>query len=202
MLFARIFGFLSRLFLGEDVVLVQQTKEQWERQFADGTWDRLLEGQPNTIELAKLISEYARTRGTPVRVIDVGCGNGGLARLITGDSGIDYTGIDIAEAAVASAREVAPRGTFIVGDAMNPPEDLGVFDVLVFNELLYYLDPRIILPRYRIHANSDARVYISVVRFWRSWFLWRRIKQNPRFYKQFIVKGASRRWDIAICTYL
>lgn len=197
MLFARFSNFVSRLLLGEDVVLVQQTKEQWERQFADGTWDRLKEGQPNTIELARLISEYASTRKTPVRVLDVGCGNGGLARLIADT--VDYTGIDIATLAIASAREVAPRGTFIACDATSPPENLGVFNAIVFNELLYYLDPRIVLPRYRGLADSDAQIYISVVRFWRSWFIWRRIRTVLHIERSMSVRHpiSGQCWDIA-----
>lgn len=197
MLFARFSNFVSRLLLGEDVVLVQQTKEQWERQFRDGTWDRLQERQPNTIELARLISEYARTRETPIRVLDVGCGNGGLARLIADT--VDYTGVDISTFAVASARKVAPRGTFFVMDAAYPREDLGTFDILVFSELLYYLDPRIILPRYRIHINPGAPVYISIVRFWRSWFVWRRIRSVLHVERSMSVRHpiSGQCWDIA-----
>jgi SAM-dependent methyltransferase len=199
-LLKRIHGFLRRFLRGEDVVLAPQMKEQWERQFASGVWERLKEGQPNTAELARLILDYARTKPERIRVLDVGCGNGGLARRIA--DAVNYTGIDIAESAVVSARRVAPRGTFIVGDAMNPPENLGIFDVLVFSELLYYLDPRIVLPRYRTHANTGAQIYISIIRFWRSWFLWRRIKQYLLLAKRFIINDATHRWDIAICTYV
>lgn len=200
MLFARFSNFVSRLLLGEDVVLVQQTKEQWERQFRDGTWDRLLERQPNTIELARLISEYARTRETPIRVLDVGCGNGGLARLIAVT--VEYTGIDIATLAIASAREVAPRGTFIAGDATSPPENLGAFDVIVFNEVLYYMNPDRVLPRYHRHATGDARVFVSVLRFWRTPFIFHRIRRHLRVDTRCQVSDGSHRWDIAIGRFL
>lgn len=198
MLFSKVSNFLSRLLLGEDVVLVRQTKGQWERQYADGAWDRLKEGQPNTIELARLISEYARTRGMPVRVLDVGCGNGGLAHLIADK--VDYTGIDISTLAIASARKVAPRGTFIACDAMSSNKNLGVFDAIVFNELLYYLDPRTLLPYYRTHADSNTLVYISVVRFWRSWFIWKRIRSVLRIGRLVTVRHpiSGQCWDIAI----
>lgn len=193
----RFSGFFARILRGEDIVLVPQTKERWERQFATGRWNRLQEGQANTAEIARLILEYARTKSGRIRVLDVGCGNGGLARLIA--SATDYTGIDIAESAIAPARTATPQGTFFVGDAEHPREDIGTFDVLVFNELLYYLDPRTVLPRYRIHANSGAQVYISMVSFWRSWFLWRRIKRVIRLPRSFRVgNGKRNEWDIAI----
>jgi len=188
--------FIGRIFRGEDMVLVPQTKEQWERQFVDGRWDRLQKGQANTTEIAQRISDYADTKGGRIRVLDVGCGNGGLAHLIA--QKVEYTGIDIAVSAIASARALAPQGTFLVADAANPPEDLGVFDILVFNEVLYYLDPRAMLTRYRMYASAGAQVYISIVRFWRSPLLWRRIKQNLRLDKRFVAKDSVHRWDIAI----
>ena len=161
----KLVHFLARIFKGEDVILVPQTKEQWERQFADGTWDRLREGQPNTTELARLIFEYAHTKGGNIRVLDVGCGNGGLARLLTIGSGIAYTGIDISETALAAARVLVPRGIFITADAEQPPSDMGAFDVLVFNEVLYYMNPDRVLPRYHMHATADTRIFISVLHF-------------------------------------
>lgn len=196
----RISKFLMRIFHLEDVILVPQTKKQWELQFSNGRWDRLQEGQSNTIKIAQLILDFVQTKSERVRVLDVGCGNGGLARLIA--HAVDYTGIDIAESAIVSARKVVSYGEFITCDAMCPPANLGMFDILIFNELLYYIDPRIVLPRYRMYANSDTQVYISVVRFWRSWFLWRRIKQSLRLTKLFVVRDARHCWDIATCTYI
>lgn len=196
----RLLKFLERVFRGEDVILVPQTKEQWEQQFVSGRWNRLREGQANTAEVARLVLDYASAKGERAHVLDVGCGNGGLARLIA--HAVNYTGIDIAESAVFSAREAVPQGVFIVCDATHPPDNLGAFDILIFNELLYYIDPRTVLPRYRKHASSDARVYISVVHFWRSWFIWRRIKQKLQITERLAVKNSSHRWDIAVCTYI
>lgn len=178
------------------MVLVQQTKEQWERQFADGTWDRLQEGQPNTAELARLISEYADMRGTPVRVLDVGCGNGGLAKLIATEPGIDYTGIDISETAITAARMVAPKARFIAANAEQPPSDIGTFDVFVFNEVLYYMNPDRVLLRYHIHAKKDARIFISMLRFWRTPFIFHRIRRHLRIDTRLSVVDRSHRWDI------
>lgn len=195
-LLKRILGFLQRLLRGEDVVLVSHTREQWEQQFAAGKWNRLQEGQPNTAELARLIFDYADTKGGRLRVLDVGCGNGGLARLIADT--VDYTGIDIATSAITSAREVAPHGTFIVGDAMNPPENLGVFDVVVFNEVFYYMNPDRSLSRYHIHATADARIFISVLHFWRTPFVFQRIRRYMHFDTRFYVSDDVCRWDIAV----
>ncbi len=173
-LLKRISGFVHRFLRGEDVVIVQQTKEQWERQFATGKWDRLREGQPNTAE---------------------------LARLLSAKSDIAYTGIDISEAAIKAARTLVPNGNFIVADAEKPPSDMGVFDVLVFNEVLYYMNPDRVLPRYHIHATKDAHILISVAHFWRTPFVFHRIRRHLCISTRFEVADISRRWNIAIGTY-
>lgn len=203
MSFARVFNFLRRLFLREDVVVVRQTKEQWERQFAAGTWDRLQEGQLNTTELARLISEYAHTRRDgSIRILDIGCGNGGLARLLATQPGITYTGIDISETALTAARAAAPGARFMCVDAEQPPPDIGTFDILVFNEVLYYMNPDRLLSRYRMHATADARVFVSVVRSWRTPFIFHRIRRHLSVEKQVRVTGTLGRWDIAVCRFL
>lgn len=196
-LLKRIFGFMRRLFHGEDVVLVLQTKEQWDRQFVDGKWDRLQTGQPNTIELARLTSNYARTKNGNVRVLDIGCGNGGLARLLIEEKNITYTGIDISDTALKAARTIVPHGNFIATDAEQPPSDIGTFDVLVFNEVFFYVNPYRALPRYHLHATLDARVFISVVRSWRTPFVFHRIRRHLYIDTRFHISDGSHQWDIA-----
>lgn len=195
---SKLSTFLSRIIHGEDVVLVSRTKDQWERQFAEGKWDRLKEGQANTVLIAGLVGDYARARGEPIRVLDVGCGNGGLARLVASIPGVDYTGIDLSEAAIGAARAFVPEGTFLVADAEHPPEDLGVFDLLVFNEMLYYIDPDCVLPQYRSHVAPGAHVIVSVVRSWRTPFVFFRIRHVLRIEKWLCASDPESRWDIAI----
>jgi 2-polyprenyl-3-methyl-5-hydroxy-6-metoxy-1,4-benzoquinol methylase len=195
---SKLSTFLSRIIHGEDVVLVSRTKGQWERQFAEGKWDRLKEGQANTTLIAELISDYARARGETIRVLDVGCGNGGLARLVANMPGVDYTGIDLSETAIEAARAFVPKGTFLAADAEHPPEDLGVFDVLVFNEVFFYIDPDCVLPQYRSHVAPGAHVIVSVVRSWRTLFVFLRMRHALRIETRLRAADPEFRWDIAV----
>lgn len=199
----RFFRLLGRIVHGEDILLVSQDKGQWDHQFSSGTWDRLLRDQPNTTLIAKRIRERARAKDGKARVLDVGCGNGGLAVLLAEDPNIDYVGIDIAASAIAAAQGVAPQGVFIEADAAQPPRDLGVFDILVFNEVLYYLDPKTVLPNYRLCAGLGTEVHISIVRSWRSLLLWRRIRRFVLISKFITITGYDKnRWDIATGTFI
>ncbi|MFI5260373.1 MAG: class I SAM-dependent methyltransferase [Candidatus Paceibacteria bacterium] len=187
--------FLGRMLHGEDVVMVRQSKDAWEHQFADGKWDRLTSGQQNTELLARVLLKQRRD-GEILRVLDVGCGNGGLAFLIAGEPGIEYTGMDISETALATARQIAPRSRFIAADAEQPPAELGVFDALVFNEVFFYVNPDRALPLYRAYAAPLSRVLVSVVRSWRTPFVFRRLHRHLRVYKKFSVTDGVYHWDV------
>lgn len=69
--------------------------------------------------------------------LDIGCGNGELARHIAPLCDA-YTGLDAVEKAVAAAREVLPQGNFVQGDHPCPlPE--GEHDLVVVSEFVYFL---------------------------------------------------------------
>ncbi len=75
---------------------------------------------------------------TPPRILDVGCGTGLLRSRLDGVVG-DYVGVDLSAAAVEAAeRRRLPRSRFLVGDVASL--DLGGFDVIVLNEMLYYVE--------------------------------------------------------------
>ena len=77
--------------------------------------------------------------GTAPRVLDVGCGTGLLRARLDGTGVGDYVGVDLSAAAVeAAGRRHLPRSRFVQGDVAAL--DLGRFDVVVLNEMLYYVE--------------------------------------------------------------
>lgn len=194
-------SFLGRLWKGEDVVLVPQSKEAWEHQFRMGTWDDLKAGAPHTLELARLVLALTGERGVRLRVLDIGCGNGGLARLLVPHA--DYTGIDISETAVAMARQLVPGGRYLVARAEHLPreQEIGQFDAFVFNESIYYMEPSVVLAHCRAHTAPGAMVFISIFRSWRSPFLWRRVRKYLALVDKYSITasgGTHRVWDVAV----
>jgi SAM-dependent methyltransferase len=78
----------------------------------------------------------------PGRVIDLGCGDGTSARLLT-DAGHDVLGIDRSPALIALARRTAPDATFRVGSFVDADLPDGSDAVLAAGEVLgYALDAR------------------------------------------------------------
>ncbi len=71
-----------------------------------------------------------------VRVLDLGCGWGTFARAAA-ERGAQVTGLDRDPAAVAAAAAAVPAGSFLVGDAHDPPR--GPFDAVVAVQLLEHV---------------------------------------------------------------
>jgi 2-polyprenyl-3-methyl-5-hydroxy-6-metoxy-1,4-benzoquinol methylase len=193
-----------RLLTGEDIVLVRQGKAQWDRQFRLGRWDGLNQHSPNTSLVAGIISKRIFKAKDRLRILDVGCGNGALTRLIAGSlDRIEYLGTDLSEEAIAAAKEAVPGAGFIAAPAEAPPEDLGIYDLIVFHEVFYYIDPADILPRYQQYLAPEGAVIISVVRSWRSAPLWSRIKRHLMFTEEYFVRDITldNAFDIVVGTY-
>jgi len=196
----RIMEFGRRLWHGEDVIFIRQDKRRWNEQFAYGRWDYLLLGHPNMTLLAGLLSQQAAQSGTRLRVLDIGCGNGALAVSISKmQDMIGYHGIDISEDALKQARILVPGASFSVEDAEHPSATLGTFDVLIFSEVVYYMAPSM-LDSYRTYAHGHTIILVSVVRSWRSFFIWRRIHRQIEINKSFVVsdKKTGHTFDIVV----
>ena len=91
-------------------------------------------------------------------LLDVGCGVGTMADHLPA---LDYTGVDVSHKALAIARTRHP-GTFICSDAEGFHSDRK-FDVILFNETLYYLeDPLKQLARYREFLSEGGPMIVSI----------------------------------------
>ena len=93
--------------------------EDWARD-----WQRYDRG------VARYHAELMAAAGTPGDVLDVGCGNGQVARELAA-SGSRVVGIDLSVQMLARARQLAPDVTFVLGDAQVHPFPESSFDLVV-----------------------------------------------------------------------
>lgn len=96
--------------------------------------------ETSTYEQDKFVAtRQSLSRSHYEAAFELGCGNGQLARHLV-DICARYTGMDAVERPLAHARAALPSATFLQG--FYPcalPTD--TFDLLIFSEILYFLDP-------------------------------------------------------------
>ena len=130
-------------------------------EYARGRWAYLESLQ----ELPRyaVISAYCAHRRSAVSVLDLGCGTGVLRRWLRPELLADYVGVDLSEVAIECARrEVKDVGTFVAADVATFAPSRR-FDVIVFNEVLYYFaDPGDILRRYASALENGGFFIISL----------------------------------------
>jgi SAM-dependent methyltransferase len=184
-------------------------KSSWEEQYRSGRWD-VMRGSD---ELARysVVAGYLHRLHPGGRVLDVGCGEGILLDHLAPLGVGAYTGIDLSEVAIGRAlrriegriegRAAAghgPPAVFVAADAerWQPP---GVFDAVVFNECLYYLErPVDAVLRYRSCLAPGGTLVISSFRSRRAEAIRRRLAAVLRPDHEVTIREGKRRWLIAV----
>jgi SAM-dependent methyltransferase len=91
----------------------------------------------------ELVDAYVDPR-PGLRVLDIGCGPGDLVTYLPG---VDYTGLDLSESYIASARRrFGDRGRFFAARVSDlDPAELGHFDVVIAKSVLHHIDEHEVL---------------------------------------------------------
>lgn len=151
------------------------SKDTWEEQYQKGGWEfmRRLDELPRY----SVLSGYLRHLKPGGAVLDVGCGEGILRDEMRIHGYARWVGVDIAETAVARARETADdRATFLAANAEEHTPD-GRFDAIVFNECVYYFENPIgTVERYRTFLELGGVILVSMFRSRRADVIRERLK--------------------------
>jgi 2-polyprenyl-3-methyl-5-hydroxy-6-metoxy-1,4-benzoquinol methylase len=132
----------------------------WDREYDKG----VLEYYGELRELARysVLIGYLREQGEALDVLDVGCGVGLLRGRLRDDEVGRFAGTDPSSVAVQRARESYPGDEFVVTEL--PDAALGPFDVVVCNEMLYYVDDLdALLERIGALLKPGGRLLTSIV---------------------------------------
>ncbi|HEX7931938.1 MAG TPA: methyltransferase domain-containing protein [Paraburkholderia sp.] len=173
--------------------------QTWDREYQTGTWDYL----SATGELGRysVISGYCRYLKPAARVLDVGCGAGILAEWLTSARISSYFGIDLSEVGIEKARRSNITGAqFAVANAAAF-DTSQTFDVIVFNEILYYFErPDEVARRF---AGFLAPGGIMIVSMWHhpeGIRTWKALKTGfEEIDRIHLVHASSRlKWNIAV----
>jgi 2-polyprenyl-3-methyl-5-hydroxy-6-metoxy-1,4-benzoquinol methylase len=147
--------------------------DTWEQSYRAEAWNRL-EGVAEAARYGA-IAGYCEVYGGG-SVLDIGCGHGVLHRKLRRLALKRYVGTDISVQAIEQAqRRAAGTGAeFSVSDAETAVVPNGTYDLIVFNECLYYMrDPRGVIEKYAGGLAPGGHIIVSMYDRPRSWAAWK-----------------------------
>lgn len=137
-------------------------RETWDKEFSSGRWSCLDE---NPTERARhaVIGMYCRKYFPNGRILDVGCGEGTLADFLSDDQKQNYLGIDLSSEAIRIGRGKRTELKFqnIAAEIFETDQK---FNIIVFNEVLYYTEHENIFKKYSELLEPDGIVILSLYR--------------------------------------
>ena len=155
-----------------------QSQEKWEEEWGKGLWDYMdvqtTERSKNAVIGSVFTQEVIGKNGT---LLDVGCGEGAISDHLLPTQ--IYVGMDISKEAIRRAKEKrganqgSTENNVISANIMSHQRKFvhmnaydfvpsHKFDVIVFSDMLYYLDHENLLKQYARYLNPGGHVIIAI----------------------------------------
>jgi SAM-dependent methyltransferase len=174
-------------------------KSRWDEEYSDGRWAYIGQLNENS-RYWTLIGYMDAFRGNG-EFLEVGCGEGLLYRHFRSLGYERYTGFDISDIAIEKLIDQNDARTNFYQADGDDHEPLGQFDVIIFNESLYYLsDPVSSIERYSRMLKPDGCMLISTyMDSRRSLATLRNVKRNFKLLDETRITNGPASW---LCTIL
>jgi 2-polyprenyl-3-methyl-5-hydroxy-6-metoxy-1,4-benzoquinol methylase len=176
-----------------------QSADTWNKEFSSGKWDFL--GDLSEVGRYALISHYVTKLKPEASILDMGCGSGGLRSYFATDAVAHYVGIDVSEEAISQAKQKGFSSAQFFANDFDSLQTTDTFDVLVFNESIYYADnPLRSFKRFWEGLSPGGIIVISIFRFGvRSRAIWRKLEsfQRPQYASR-LTNEKRLQWDIKV----
>ena len=172
--------------------------EVFDRDYAAGRWDLLFadEETPRNRTVADLIAGVAPQPA----VLDIGCGSGRLAQLLTPLRPVRYVGVDLSRVALQRARALGLGGCEFVCSDFETWYPTERFNIVIFNESIGYArDPAATVSRFFGCLRVPSGFVVSYHRSGNHTAIWRRIAGVAETIREVVVRNdPGAIWDIKL----
>lgn len=181
-----------------DRLRIRASSASLDEEYANGRWDYL--DRIEEMTRYAVIVGYCRCGSEVSSVLDLGCGSGVLRRWLH-PLPIDYVGVDRSDLAVeAGQKQWADASTRFVAMDLETYVPDRKFDLIVFNEVLYYFEqPDQILKRFSAFLEENGRFVISLWESPESHRAWRRSRDSVQVIDEVKVQhGSGTSWQVRL----
>ncbi|MGI9054194.1 MAG: class I SAM-dependent methyltransferase [Pyrinomonadaceae bacterium] len=176
--------------------------EVWDKQYQDGVWNFLdsTDELPNYMVTAGYVQHFAKSLPDAPRLLDIGCGHGNLAQLLSAYGWKSYLGVDVSAEALRQAESRGLKNArFEIADfeQWQSPEK---FDFIISTgSISYAKNPVAVLKHYSTTLSENGAFVISLWRYGFNSVIWQNIEKHFGIIDSAVVtnqKGET--WDIKV----
>lgn len=173
----------------------------WDEEYVNGRWNHL--GDVSELSRFSIVVGYCAFLKPDGFILEVGCGPGILMRRLRKVGYANYCGVDQSKKAIEQAKVHENEITrFEVADA-ETFQPLERYDVIVFNEMMFYLaNPRETFLRYAKHLRPGGVLIISMYRADNILRMWSLLEGVAPICDSVTVINSAKglTWDIKVYT--
>jgi 2-polyprenyl-3-methyl-5-hydroxy-6-metoxy-1,4-benzoquinol methylase len=141
-----------------------QSESKWDKEWKSGAWTYMetiaVERSRIAIIGGVLIPMYSPS--TNSSVLDIGCGEGAISDFFSYAQKAKYVGVDLSKEAISFAKKTRGPPRKFVHAAAHLFVPSHKFDVVVFSDVLYYVEHEKVLKQYAEYMNPAAIIIISI----------------------------------------
>lgn len=168
------------------------------QQYQDGRWD-YLEDLPE-LERYSVIVGYCHYFFPEGHYLDIGCGEGVLQQRLSVLPYSRYRGLDLSEVAIEKARRLEDKRTSFVAADAETYTDESSYDVIIFNECLYYFpDSMKIMKHYQQFLKPGGIFVVSMYQDEDASLHWKVLERHTDTVTEArVVKSKEISWDLKV----
>ncbi len=159
----RLYNFLNKFIKPLLDLIKPTTKDIWDAQYKSNQWEYLK--QIDQLARYSIIVGYFNNLKKGGSILDIKCGEGIFPENLCKNFYSKYIGIDISEVAINQALIKQDNKTFFIKADLKEFNTKQKFDVIIFNEVLYYFEANEILnimKKYKVFLKNDGLFIVSM----------------------------------------
>ena len=140
-----------------------QSEAKWDNEWKQGQWNYMEKVAVERSRIAVIGGVFIQMfTHANASVLDIGCGEGSISDFLNNHQKSNYVGIDLSKEAILQALKVRGSPMTFIHAAAHLYRPLNRFDVVVFSDVLYYVEYEKVLRQYREYLNANGVVIISI----------------------------------------
>ena len=143
-----------------------QSEKKWDKEWSSGAWEYMEKVAVERSRIAVIGGVFSHMYApSNASVLDIGCGEGAISDFLKESQRSHYVGVDISKEAIMVAKSRRKSPMKFVHASLYTFQPMHKFDVIVFSDVLYYVEHEKVLQQYSKDLNPNGTIFKIFFKF-------------------------------------